>query len=111
MALDAQEGAFVLSWNQDRLVDEFLIYWETETGTEYNTSTDSNQTEFTVSDSRITSATWYYISLVAVAGEETSNRSDTLRIGTREFDIVSFVRSFVRSVVRSFARKLLFLTL
>ena len=111
MAVDAQEGAFVLSWNQDSLVEEFLIYWETETGTEYNTSTDSNQTEFTVSDCRITSATWYHISLVAVAGEETSNRSDTLRIGTREFDIVSFVRSFFHSVVRSFARKLLFLTL
>ena len=32
-------------------------------------------------------ATWYYISMEAVAGEETSDRSDTIRFGTGEFFI------------------------
>ena len=84
-AEDAREGLFQLSWTQEGVMDEFIIHWKTENGPEYNTSTDSNQIEFNVSDSRITSATWYYISVVAVAGEETSSTSDTLRVGTGEF--------------------------
>ena len=72
------------------MIDEFIIYWKTEHGPEYNISTGSNQTEYHLYD-KITSATWYYISLVAVAGEETSNRSDMLRTLRGKFIINIYI--------------------
>ena len=42
-------------------------------------------------DDRITSATWYYVSLAAVAGEETSNRSNTEPILTGEFMQTNYI--------------------
>ena len=80
--VDEWEGELYLSWNQEGVVEEFILYWKIENGVEYNISTDSSQTEFTLSDCKLTPATWYYISLVAVVGEETSNRSHILRVGT-----------------------------
>ena len=82
-----------LYWSQEDVVDNFILYWKTEHGPEYNISTESSQTYFFLHDDRITLATWYYISLVAVAGEETSNRSDTTRIISRKFSLNTFTSS------------------
>ena len=81
-AAGAFEGILSIWWNQDGVVDQFIIYWKTKNGPEYNISTGNNVTRFAIRDDRIMSATYYYISVVAVAGEETSNRSDTERAKT-----------------------------
>ena len=89
------EYYFDLTWRQEGVYDECIIYWRVENGPKYNISTDSlqnelfvddNLVEFTFYDTRITSATWYYISVVAVFGEETSNSSETLRVRSGEFN-------------------------
>ena len=76
------------------MIGEFIIYLKTEHGPEYNISTGSTGSyyrfDFTISDSRMTPATWYNISLVAVAGEETSERSDTIRAGTGKFILIIY---------------------
>ena len=76
---------FDLYWNQEGPIDEFVVYWKTDHGPEYNMSTGSSETSYRLSDRRITPATWYYISLQAVAGEETSDRSDTISAASSQF--------------------------
>ena len=91
------EGHFDLGWTQDGEFEEFIVYWKTENGPEYNTSsqTDYNVHDdeiiYRLRDDRITSGTWYYVSLVAVAGEETSSRSNTEPILTGEFMQTNYI--------------------
>ena len=82
--MNAEKGEIYIAWSHQLQGDvtEFNIYWQADDGPEYVSSTGSRDTEFRFQDSRIQSATWYSISVEAVAGEETSQRSIALRVAT-----------------------------
>ena len=73
----------LLTWDHEGEVDEFIIYWRTESGMEYNISTANDNTKYTLRD--LTPATMYYISVAAVLGGDLSERSESIHEGTGNY--------------------------
>ena len=69
-----------LAWDHEGEVDEFIIYWRTDIGMEYNISTANDDTKYKLED--LTPATLYYISVAAVYGGDVSERSESIYEGT-----------------------------
>ena len=61
-------------------MDGFAVYWNIENGTESNISTLSSTPSYRLAS--LTPATMYYISVEAVVGIVTSNRSEVISAGT-----------------------------
>ena len=80
--ISARKTTIELAWNQEGNVDKFILYWKTESGTEYNISTQTNRTTIYLQHPTLTPATMYYISVAAVSGGDISERSETIYKGT-----------------------------
>ena len=80
--ISARRQTIELGWEQEGIVDNFIVYWKTESGTEYNISTQTNRTTIYLQHPSLTPATVYYISVAAVRGGSISERSETIYEGT-----------------------------